>query len=245
MQNVIKRPKCCPECGGEVCDVIWGMPTLNCLEDYQTETGHKAILGGCSLPVKGDYDYQCEDCGLKFSRLSFPKNARNQARSALLEEDIKIFSDAAYLGLFRKQLVYKPIVRPGISWEEPMAVCINQKGKVCIRYGQEAEEILSQIEQDKHETEIRSEKFYRYAAWRAIREEGFYKTVRRFGTYHGKRVYLPVYLKEFEYVPLGLPLVILVDEKGNAESIRDFLSFDILDSVKAEKKMKKQNQNKC
>jgi len=67
----------------------------------------------------------------------------------------------------------------------------------------------------------------------------------RFGTYHGKRVYLPVYLKEFEYVPLGLPLVILVDEKGNAESIRDFLSFDILDSVKAEKKIKKQNQNKC
>jgi len=84
----------------------------------------------------------------------------------------------------------------------------------------------------------KTDKFYHNAALQHIKEETkYYRTVHKRGVYQGKRVYVPIFKDEFkENSPcLGFPLVILVDDEGQAESIRSFESLDILKEVRKKK----------
>lgn len=98
-----------------------------------------------------------------------------------------------------------------------------------------AEEYLNYHYKPKH-----SDRFYHNAALQMIKDEEYYKTVRKCGFYEGKRVYQPILKEEYMKVPpiIGLPLVILVDDEGNAEYIRDYLSFDIYHEISKKSKNK-------
>ena len=63
-----KRPDKCPECGGEVCDILYGEPTPTAQEEYYEKSNRHLILGGCCI-YDGMPDYQCFDCGQQFSLL--------------------------------------------------------------------------------------------------------------------------------------------------------------------------------
>lgn len=86
-----------------------------------------------------------------------------------------------------------------------------------------------------------SDRFYHNAALQLIKDEEYYKTVRKCGVYEGKRAYEPILKDEYKKEPpcIGLPLVILVDDEGNAEYIRDFLSFEIYDEIRKKSNKKK------
>jgi len=235
--DVIRRPKTCPYCGGDICDIICGMPVSTWEEDHLKETGHKAVLGGCCI-TGNDPDYQCEDCGRQFRRLSFPNNAKQLAKEALLKDDDHIFCDVSYFGLYRKMMVFEPVARQGICWDGIILIFVDQKGQVKVRYGIDLVPIIQKIQEDKRKLEAHNENFYWYAAKRLIKDEEYYETVHKCGMYHGKRAYQPIFKEEYRKEPpkIGLPLVILVDSKGRAEYIRDFLSFDIYNELRKKSK---------
>ena len=66
--EVIRRPKVCPKCGGEILDILYGMPTATWEEDYFKKTGHHASLGGCCIEEDMP-DYVCKDCETEFIRM--------------------------------------------------------------------------------------------------------------------------------------------------------------------------------
>ena len=74
--DVIRSPKRCPQSGGDIYDIAYDLPVATWNEDHLKATGHKTVLGGCCLPADGNApEYQSEDCGQKFNRLSFPTDA--------------------------------------------------------------------------------------------------------------------------------------------------------------------------
>ncbi len=241
--DVIRRPRKCPKCGGEVCDILYGEPIPTWKEDYFNETGRNAVLGGCCINENRNPDYECEDCGLQFNKLTFPSNSKSLARAVLLKDDDEngVFCDVEYEGIFRKQMVFSPVVRDGICWDGYCLVFVDQDGKVKVRRGVSLVEIMVKLDHDKERFKIHDERFYRIAALRAIKDEDYYGNVRRCGFYHGKRAYEPVLTEEYKNDPpvIGLPLVILVDSQGRAEYIRDVLSFDIYDELRKKSKKKK------
>lgn len=91
------------------------------------------------------------------------------------------------------------------------------------------------------ERPVFSDRMYHKAALTAIEDEEYYQTVRKCGTYQGKRAYEPIFKDEYKKEPpkIGLPLVILVDDEGNVEKIRDFLSFDIYNEIRKNSKNQK------
>ena len=107
--------------------------------------------------------------------------------------------------------------------------------------GLAAQEISPAINKILHRFDHHDENYYRIAAMRLIKKEGedcYYDSVRRCGTYKGKRAYQPVLKFIYSLNPplIGLPLVILVDDQGHAEYIRVFLSFDIYEQLRRNKK---------
>ena len=236
--DVIRRPLRCPKCGGEVCDIIWGMPIVSWKEDHLKATGHNAVLGGCCLKEGGYPGLRCEDCGQEFNQLSFPSKSKAFAREALLQDEDSIFCDVEYVGLYKKQMVYTPVVKEGICWDGIILVFVDETGKAKVRDGLSLIPIIQKIHRDKEKLNTHSEFFYRMAAKRSLKDDYFYDNVRRCGMYKGKRAYEPVLKEEFKNDPpvIGLPLVILVDRKGRPEFIRDFLSFDIYDQLRKKRK---------
>ena len=63
--KITQRPDNCPKCGGEVCDILYELPTATAREEYYAKYKKHLILGGCCI-----YDdmptYQCYDCGQQF-----------------------------------------------------------------------------------------------------------------------------------------------------------------------------------
>ena len=238
--EVIRRPKCCPRCGGEVCDIIYGMPVATWEEDYLKETGRMAVLGGCCLSVDGkDPNYQCEDCGQRFLRLSFPRNAKKLALEALIDVyEESIFCDVVYEGLYRKQMIFSPKSKPGICWDGNILIFVNEFGITKVHTGLGNFSVLQKIRRDKEKYGRRTETFYRQAALREIKGDYYYKSVRKVGKLNGQRVYVPVFKDEYikEPVCIGLPMVIMVKEKGLAMSMRAVEAIDIIKEAGKRKK---------
>ena len=183
--EVIKRPKRCPRCGGEVCDIIYGMPVATWDEDYLKETGRKAVLGGCCLSVDGkDPDYQCEDCGQQFLRLSFPRNAKKLALEALIDVyEESIFCDVVYEGLYRKQMIFSPKSKPGICWDCNILIFVDESGMAKVHTGFGNFAVLQKIQRDKEKYGRRTETFYRQAALREIKGD-HYPKIRNYHPIH-------------------------------------------------------------
>ena len=238
--DVIRRPKRCPRCGGEVCDIIYGMPVATWEEDHLKATGHKAVLGGCCLSVDGkDPDFQCEDCGLQFLRLSFPSNAKKLAFEALVQGNKdSLFCDVVYEGLYRKQMIFSPKSKPGICWDGNILIFVDQFGMAKVHTGLGNFAVLQKIRRDKEKYGRRTETFYRQAALREIKGDYYYKSVRKVGKLNGQRVYVPVFKDEYikEPVCIGLPMVIMVNEKGLAMSMRAVEAIDIIEEAGKRKK---------
>lgn len=238
--EVIRRPKRCPRCGGEVCDILYGEPTSTWEEDYLASTGRKAVLGGCCLH-EGMPDYECEDCGQQFRKLTFPRNAKQLAKQALEKSGYEIFCDVEYEGLYKKQLLFSPVVKPGICWDGDILIYVDEAGIAKVRKGLGNMIALQKIKRDKERFETHNERFYWYAAKRAIKDEWYYETVHKCGWFRGKRAYQPIFKDEYKKEPpcIGIPLVILVDSKGKAEFITDILSFDIYNEIRKKSKKRK------
>lgn len=238
--DVIRRPKRCPRCGGEVCDIIYGMPVATWEEDHLKATGHKAVLGGCCLSVDGsDPDYQCEDCGLQFLRLSFPRNAKKLALEALIDVyEESIFCDVVYEGLYRKQMIFSPKSKPGISWDGNILIFVNEFGIAKVHTGLGNFLVLQKIRRDKEKYGRRTETFYRQAALREIKGDDYYKSVRKVGVLNGQRIYEPVFKDEYikEPVCIGFPMVIMVNAKGLAMSIQALEAIYIIKEAGKRKK---------
>ncbi|MCI7424702.1 MAG: hypothetical protein MSS89_05685, partial [Prevotella sp.] len=66
----------------------------------------------------------------------------------------------------------------------------------------------------------------------------YYKSVRKVGILNGQRVYVPVFKDEYIKEPpcIGLPMVIMVNAKGNAISIRAVEAIDIIKEAGKRKK---------
>ena len=240
IHDVIRRPKRCPRCGGEVCDIIYGLPCSTWEEDHLKATGHKAVLGGCCLSVDGsDPDFLCEDCELQFLRLSFPSNAKKRAFEALVKSDEdSIFCDVVYEGLYRKQMIFSPKSKPGFCWDGNILIFVNDLGIAKVHKGLGNFSVLQKIRCDKEKYGRRTETFYRQAALREIKGNFYYKSVRKVGILNGQRVYVPVFKDEYIKEPpcIGLPMVIMVNAKGNAISIRAVEAIDIIKEAGKRKK---------
>lgn len=241
--EIIRRPKRCPRCGGEVCDILYGLPPATWKEDYLASTGRKAILGGCCI-YEGMPDYECEDCGLQFRKLTFPRNAKQLAMQALEKSDYDIFSDVEYEGLYRDKMVYSPVPHNAICWDGHVLVFVDEMGTTQVRTGVKVIPILQKTQQKKQRLSSHDERFYWYAAKRAIKDEWYYKTVHKCGWYQGKRAYQPIFKDEYQEEPpcIGMPLVILVDDKGRAEYIREALTFDIYNEIREKSKKRKKSR---
>lgn len=238
--NIIRRPKRCPRCGGEVCDILYGEPCSTWEEDYMKATGRKAVLGGCCLSADGkDPDYQCEDCGQQFLRLSFPRNAKKLAFEALVEgNEDSIFCDVEYLGLYKQQMVFLPVAKEGICWDGIILIFVHQVGIIEVKDGPKLWPVIDKITRDKHRFAERPESFYRQAALREIKGDFYYKSVRKVGMLNGQRIYAPVFKDEFIKEPpcIGLPMVIMVNAKGKAMSMRAVEAIDIIEEAGKQKK---------
>ena len=141
--DIRRRRKKCPKCGGEVCDILYGMPTPTYGEDYENQTGHRVILGGCFL---GDDmpQYECADCGLQLRRLSFPSDAKQLALSAL-EEESGWTDNVEYIGIYDKKLVYRPIVKAGVFCDALVLVFVDQLGGTSKMTGFEIMDVINKI----------------------------------------------------------------------------------------------------
>ena len=236
--DVIRRPKRCPRCGGEVCDILYGEPTSTWEEDYKKETGHRAVLGGCII-WEDCPDFQCEDCELQFLKLSFPSNAKKRAFEALVggDED-SIFCDVVYEGLYRKQMIFSPKSKTGICWDGNILIFVNEFGIAKVHKGLGNFSVLQKIRRDKEKYGRRTETFYRQAALREIKGDYYYKSVRKVGVLNGQRVYVPVFKDEYIKEPpcIGLPMVIMVNAKGLAMSIQSLEAIDIIKEAGKRKK---------
>jgi hypothetical protein len=139
--DIIRRPRKCPKCGGLVCDILYGEPTSTWEEDYLSQTGHTAVLGGC-IVYEGMPEYECKACGLQLRKLSFPRNPRRLAELALNEE----WADGVeYVGIYRKKAVYRPKVKEGYCCDALVLVFVDQKGKVYKKIGIDIMEIIDRI----------------------------------------------------------------------------------------------------
>ena len=240
IHDVIRRPKRCPRCGGEICDIIYGLPCSTWEEDHLKATGHKAVLGGCCLSVDGsDPDFLCEDCELQFLKLSFPSNAKKRAFEALVKSDKdSIFCDVVYEGLYRKQMIFSPKSKPGFCWDGNILIFVDESGMAKVHTGLGNFAVLQKIRRDKEKYGRRTETFYRQAALREIKGNFYYKSVRKVGQLNGQRIYVPVFKDEYikEHVCIGLPMVIMVNAKGNAMSIRAVEAIDIIKEAGKRKK---------
>ena len=238
--EVIRRPKRCPRCGGETCDIIYGLPCSTWEEDHLKATGHKAVLGGCCLSVDGsDPDYQCEDCGLQFLRLSFPRNAKKLALEALIDVyEESIFCDVVYEGLYRKQMIFSPKSKPGFCWDGDILIFVNELGIAKVHKGLGNFSVLQKIRRYKEKYGRRTETFCRQAALREIKGDYYYKSVRKVGVLNGQRIYEPVFKDEYikEPVCIGFPMVIMVNAKGLAMSIQALEAIDIIKEAGKRKK---------
>ena len=236
--DVIRRPKRCPRCGGEVCDILYGEPTSTWEEDYKKETGHRAVLGGCII-WEDCPDFQCEDCELQFLKLSFPSNAKKRAFEALVEGDEdSIFCDVVYEGLYRKQMIFSPKSKPGFCWDGDILIFVNELGIAKVHKGLGNFSVLQKIRRDKEKYGRRTETFYHQAALREIKGNFYYKSVRKVGLLNGQRIYVPVFKDEYfkEPVCIGLPMVIMVNAKGLAMSIQALEAIDIIKEARKRKK---------
>lgn len=63
--EVKRRPRKCPKCGGEICDIIYGYPTATWEEDHFRRYHHKAVLGGCCFE-EDDPRWVCSECEQAF-----------------------------------------------------------------------------------------------------------------------------------------------------------------------------------
>ena len=238
--DVIRRPKRCPRCGGEVCDIIYGMPVATWEENYLKATGRKAVLGGCCLSVDGsDPDYKCEDCEQQLRKLSFPQNAKKRAFEALVKgDDDSIFCDVVYEGLYRKQMIFSPKSKPGICWDGNILIFVDESGMAKVHKGFGNFAVLQKIQRDKEKYGRRTETFYRQAALREIKGDHYYKSVSKVGLLNGQRIYVPVFKDEYIKEPpcIGLPIVIMVNAKGLAMSMRAVEAIDIIEEAGKQKK---------
>lgn len=146
---VTRRPRRCPRCGGEVCDILYGEPTATWEEDYMKETGRRAVLGGCII-TSDDPDYECAKCGQKFWKLSFPRNSKQLAKDALLREDDATYCDVRYEGLYKKQKVYRGVVKEGVCCDGFCLVFVGQNGRIKQMQGVEVLGILEGLNRKKY-----------------------------------------------------------------------------------------------
>lgn len=235
--DVLKRPKYCPKCGAEMCDILYGEPTSTWEQDYLKETGHKSVLGGCII-TEDSPDYQCDECRLHFKKIEFPRNAKALARKAMLEKHSDIFCDVEYYGLVNKIMMFLPVVKPGICWDGDMIIYVRQNGRAYIGDEVNNRYIHNHIAMDKERFNNRSEGLYRRAAMREIKGDEYYDSVRKVGMLSGKRIYQPVLKEEYLKEPpkIGLPMAIIVNENGQTESIRDLSAIDIIKRAGKRKK---------
>lgn len=219
--DVVKRPKKCPYCGGEVCDILWGMPTVDAEINHLLNTGRNLIIGGCVVREEGNPDYECEDCGLQFRKLSFPYHVKALARKALLKEDASgIFCDVEYVGLYRKQMVYEPIARQGICWDGIIRIFVDQSGKVKIRYGEGLWPVINKMQRDKEKFLFHDERFYYICAMRFVNSNGsYFASLRMCEGIRGKRTYRPILKEEYKNKTpeIDVSQVVIVDNNGRAK----------------------------
>ena len=66
IDEVTRKPRKCPHCGGEVYRILYGEPECDA-EEYFKRYGEHVILGGCCI-TDNDPDWECTDCGHQFRK---------------------------------------------------------------------------------------------------------------------------------------------------------------------------------
>jgi hypothetical protein len=59
------KPTCCPKCGGEVYELLWGEPMMS-EDDYFHLYGKHVIYAGCCIAFGKVPKWQCSKCGERF-----------------------------------------------------------------------------------------------------------------------------------------------------------------------------------
>ena len=146
--NVIRRPRRCPRCGGEICDILYGEPVSTWEEDHMKATGHRAVLGGCCIH-EGIPDYQCTDCGLQFTKIIFPSNCKQNARTLALEVYGDVAYDVEYIGLYKRFKVYTPLFNEEVCFDGIILIFVNEKGKASLKVGPDYLEVIEKLSLSK------------------------------------------------------------------------------------------------
>lgn len=140
--DIIRRPKKCPRCGGEVCDILYGEPTATWEEVYLAETGHRAVLGGCIISENMP-DYECAKCELQLRKLSFPRHAKRLAENVAAENEWA--AGVEYVGIYHRKLTYRLKVKEGYCCDGFVLIFVDQKGKTTQKVGIDIMSIIDKI----------------------------------------------------------------------------------------------------
>ena len=135
-------------------------------------------------------------------------------------------------------MIFSPKSKPGICWDGNILIFVSELGIAKVHTGLGNFLVLQKIRRDKEKYGRRTETFYRQAALREIKGDDYYKSVRKVGVLNGQRIYVPVFKDEYikEPVCIGLPMVIMVNAKGLAMSMRAEEAIDIIEEAGKRKK---------
>lgn len=142
--EVIRKPRKCPRCGGNVYRILYGEPMYS-EEEYFEHFGEHVVFGGCCV-TDNDSDWACQECYQEYMKLSFPRNSKVIAREALLNDESKIYCDVEYVGLYKKMMAYRAVVKKEYICDGFHLVFVKEDGTTKNMIGVE---ILDVIEKTK------------------------------------------------------------------------------------------------
>lgn len=146
--EVIRRPKRCPRCGGEICDILYGEPTSTWEEDYLRDTEHRAVLGGCCITGE-DPDFECADCGQRFTKLTFPRSCKQNAKTLAMKKYEDIAYDVEYLGMYKRFKVYTPLFKMQVCYDGILLIFVDELGQASLKVGPDYMKVLDYLNNKK------------------------------------------------------------------------------------------------
>jgi len=140
-----RKPSCCPKCGGEVYELLYGMPNVG-KEQELLERGIRYIYAGCAITEGQRPKWQCSECQQQFYKLESLRNTSSSQKIADEEAIRNGYLCAEYLGSYKGKRIYRRIYNDNFEREEGLPILMSIKnGKLSYIYDDEAFKVLGSL----------------------------------------------------------------------------------------------------
>lgn len=164
--EVKRRPRKCPKCGGEICDIIYGYPTATWEEDHFRRYHHKAVLGGCCFE-ENDPRWVCLQCEQAFAlpprekllEIKLEEFKKRELDRKYWKKAIEALGSESYMyktvhkvGTWKGMRAYAPILNKDYEHSctgFPTIILVPEKGKAEFVQDLEVMRIYEEIDREK------------------------------------------------------------------------------------------------